>query len=104
MAKTGEERREYFREYYKRPGRAESIRVGVCRRRGMPVPTRAKPELCECCGRQPSLGKSLGIDHDHETGAFRGWICTKCNLGLGMFGDTAESIELALQYLKRAAQ
>ena len=30
------------------------------------------------------------VDHDHETGKFRGHICKLCNTGTGMIGDTEE--------------
>ena len=38
---------------------------------------------CERCGRQPTSkgtrGRGLQLDHDHETGEFRAWICNCCN-------------------------
>jgi hypothetical protein len=37
-------------------------------------------------------------DHDHKTKQFRGWICKKCNTGLGGIGDTAESVVNAVLY------
>lgn len=38
-------------------------------------------------------------DHDHETGAFRGYLCTNCNVGLGMFKDDPETLRAAAAYL-----
>ena len=71
----------------------------------MPTPTRPRPLCCECCGRDVSLdAKGLALDHDHQTGAFRGWICNRCNLGLGKIGDTIEAVERLLAYLKRAQE
>jgi len=65
---------------------------------GLPLPTRPKPEFCEMnCGR-----KTAHLDHDHITGAFRGWLCRRCNLGLGVLGDTAENLRNGLAYLARA--
>jgi hypothetical protein len=43
----------------------------------------------------------MHLDHDHTTGAFRGWLCNRCNLGLGHLGDTIASVEKALDYLRR---
>ena len=36
------------------------------------------------------------IDHDHDTGEFRGWLCNNCNTGLGAMGDTIEGLERAI--------
>ena len=51
---------------------------------------------CECCGRS---SPSLMLDHDHLTGAFRGWLCRSCNSWLGFLGDDAEGLGRALMYL-----
>jgi Recombination endonuclease VII len=40
-------------------------------------------------------------DHDHETLTFRGWLCKKCNTGLGAIGDTKEAILNALAYITK---
>ncbi len=45
--------------------------------------------------------KSVWVaDHNHETELFRGWLCHKCNLGLGNLGDNAERCIRAAEYLK----
>lgn len=41
------------------------------------------------------------LDHDWETGTFRGWICHKCNRALGMFHDDVSSLQRAIEYLER---
>lgn len=77
------------------------IPIEISRRlAGLPEPTRPEPESCECCGARPK-GR-LALDHCHTTGAFRGWLCGKCNLSIGCLGDTIEALERALAYLKRA--
>tara|TARA_A100001234_G_scaffold53415_1_gene45504 strand:- start:2973 stop:3500 length:528 start_codon:yes stop_codon:yes gene_type:complete len=40
-------------------------------------------------------------DHDHDTGEFRGWLCKKCNTGMGALGDDLESMLRAVQYLAK---
>lgn len=60
-----------------------------------------RPQACECCGIVSD--SPLVLDHDYETGKFRGWICAKCNLGLGRLGDTVESLLRAVEYLKKSA-
>lgn len=64
----------------------------------------AQGGCCACCGAaaNPS-GKSLFVDHDHNTGVIRGIICNKCNRGIASLGDTIEGVRSALAYLERAA-
>lgn len=40
------------------------------------------------------------VDHCHETGRVRGIICAVCNRGLGLLGDTEQSLQQALGYLR----
>ncbi len=54
--------------------------------------------FCEICRR---LGRVV-LDHDHETGEFRGWLCQECNSGLGKLGDDIAGIRRALAYLERS--
>ncbi len=63
--------------------------------------------VCAICGREeeiknPAAKKqsSLAVDHCHETGKIRGLLCFKCNTGIGALGDTVESLEKALAYLR----
>ena len=39
------------------------------------------------------------VDHCHETGKVRGLLCNQCNRGIGMLGDSKESLQKALDYL-----
>ena len=56
-----------------------------------------KPDVCPCCYEVPII---WCIDHDHKTNEFRGWLCDKCNLGIGKLGDSIEGLENAIRYLK----
>ena len=48
-------------------------------------------KTCEGCGvHESELTQGLFIDHDHATGEFRAWLCTKCNAALGLAGDCPE--------------
>lgn len=51
---------------------------------------------CLICERQ----KLLVYDHDHVTKSFRGWICGRCNRGLGYFGDAYAGVARAAAYLE----
>jgi hypothetical protein len=54
--------------------------------------------VCGICKKPQST--FLCVDHDHTTGEVRGLLCTPCNRGLGLLGDTLNSIENAYDYLK----
>lgn len=69
------------------------------KKRNLPEPTRPCPDTCEACGSKDQLGRNLCLDHDHISGKFRGWLCTHCNVGFGMLGDSLESITSRLNYL-----
>ncbi len=56
-----------------------------------------KPDMCECCGKKPS--KHMTLDHDHADNTFRGWICDRCNVGIGLLGDDMEGVTNAMNYL-----
>lgn len=64
--------------------------------------TRKAPKRCESCGKGASGKGRLHIDHCHATGKFRGWLCFKCNAGLGLLGDSPRTLRRALRYLERA--
>ena len=59
---------------------------------------RKKPDNCELCG----LTGRICFDHDHETGQFRGWICSKCNAVLGLAGDSANLLMKMVIYIKNS--
>lgn len=58
-----------------------------------------KTHLCYDTGIK---GKDTpSIDHDHKTGKIRGIVCMGCNIGLGMFKDSIESLRAAINYLEK---
>ncbi len=57
--------------------------------------TRSGP--CEICLQHADC---LRLDHCHDTGAARGWLCNKCNLALGGFDDSPKLLAAALNYLQ----
>lgn len=40
------------------------------------------------------------LDHCHASGRFRGFLCRSCNLALGLFLDSVESLKTAVAYLE----
>ena len=56
-----------------------------------------RPKVCQCCGKTP---RKWCLDHDHKTDKFRGWICDKCNTGIGKLGDDLKGVKKAVKYLE----
>lgn len=53
--------------------------------------------LCAIC-RLP--GRSLKLDHCHQTGKVRGALCQQCNSGMGYFRDEIQLLRRAIDYLE----
>lgn len=95
-AKTPESR-EQQRVY--RASRRDIERAQQRRRLGIiDPPGHLGAGVCPIC----LVDGALVLDHDHATGAIRGWLCDPCNRGLGILGDTREAIERLLRYLTPA--
>jgi len=58
---------------------------------------------CPICKKTSTVGVTANLvrDHDHDTGLGREWICDSCNTGLGRFKDNIETLEEAIEYLKK---
>lgn len=55
---------------------------------------------CHVCGiSEAECKRKLHMDHNHETGKFRGWLCAKCNIALGLLGDSEEGVRSLLEYI-----
>lgn len=71
------------REEYERVLAQQGGRCGICRS--------DKP------GRRRRL---FAMDHDHNTGVFRGLLCIYCNTALGAFRDSVFNLAAAIAYLE----
>jgi hypothetical protein len=80
------------------------IRKALKKEFGMPDAGYACP-ICqrvesEIIGEGGNAGAWV-IDHDHATDTFRGWLCHKCNRGLGAFEDLEIRLIRAIEYLRQ---
>ena len=82
---------ETWRFNYMRKWKADKQGFLVC----VEFPPPPADSRCQKCRAHTKLH----LDHDHETGAFRGWLCLKCNMGIGQLGDTREGLQTAIAYL-----
>ena len=58
----------------------------------------------ECENPGCSNRNSLCVDHDHQTGAVRGVLCSGCNTSLGLLGESLERLEGLRAYIQKVSQ
>jgi hypothetical protein len=46
-------------------------------------------------------GRGTHLDHCHTSGQARGLLCSGCNVGLGNYKESPETLEAAARYLRR---
>lgn len=57
---------------------------------------------CAICGKhQTEAKKVFSVDHNHETKELRGLLCMNCNLLLGHAKENTETLQSAIDYLRR---
>jgi len=66
----------------------------------------AQGGVCAICGEKETEHrngerKMLAVDHDHDTGAIRGLLCTACNQGIGKLKDSPAILQKAIHYLAK---
>jgi hypothetical protein len=62
---------------------------------------RSRRKTCAVCLRPPPPGKPvLVLDHDHRTKVLRGFLCSKCNLALGLLNDSPAILRRLAAYLE----
>lgn len=101
------------RYFNKKKGKCDGLdnRCKVCQHERTKEVTEIKKKytcdvtVCERCGEDPSARrglkkKPLHADHDPETKQFRGWLCERCNLGLGILGDTEKDLLQSYEYIR----
>lgn len=100
-----EKRRETKRKWAKKNPRSiqKSTKRTFARKLGVCPETAvdeymSREDICDICGDKSPC---LHMDHDHETNDVRGFLCTRCNSGLGYFRDNTELMQKAIEYLQQ---
>lgn len=87
-----------------------------CRKRKTPINQKAKRQY-EQANPKPPIGamfrcpicdvsftrqfvNDVVLDHDHDTGEMRGYICRMCNSGIGMMEDSPTILARAIAWLQ----
>jgi nitrate/TMAO reductase-like tetraheme cytochrome c subunit len=100
-----QERFKVYKRKYNKTSRAKALHVA--RTYGMSMDdyreiVRRQGGVCAICREYPLTdvpSQVTHIDHCHETGKVRGVLCTNCNRGLGLLGESSIRLQQALDYL-----
>ncbi len=58
--------------------------------------------FCYVCGiPEIECNRKLCVDHNHETGNFRGWLCNNCNKSAGLLRESPEIILRLAKYVEQ---
>lgn len=63
----------------------------------------AQAYKCALCGDELGKTKDSHVDHNHTTGKVREVLCHHCNLGIGLFKESEERLQKAIEYLRKHA-
>lgn len=83
-------------------------RAAVFRLTCMQMDALSRVGICSICERSDEFA-NMHIDHDHACcpaggktcgRCVRGLICRRCNMGIGLFGDSPMALERAAKYLR----
>lgn len=90
-------RRKHYIDPYRQSSKGKTTQRRYHLKRTYGVDLDAIPEVCELCGR---VGK-ICVDHDHQTGEVRGFLCNSCNAGIGYSGEDPELMRRWADYIEK---
>ena len=67
-----------------------------------PRPEIGKEFTCPVCNRKfvRKFKNDVVLDHSHQDGSIRGWVCSSCNTSMGKFFDNIEILQRAMKWIK----
>lgn len=90
-----------WREYNSRwkakyPGREQEVKYR--HRYGVEISKLPpKPTVCSVCG---DPHKKIVLDHCHDSGKFRAWLCDPCNVTIGAMKENPDRLRKLADYLE----
>lgn len=84
------------KEYAKTNGYKKALRKSHLKTR-YGVNPEDVPNSCQVCDSIDSIC----VDHNHDTGAIRGFLCRPCNSALGLIKDNPETLRKLASYLEK---
>jgi hypothetical protein len=112
--KRNSERSKFFRERWNKANpesrRLSTLKARIKRQYGITLEEYEQRfedmgGKCGICEEVLERGKGKhALDHCHNTGQLRGFLCGKCNRGLGYFQDNPELLTSAVRYLQLYAE
>lgn len=97
-----EKYKEYNKKYNKENNLKNRLRKRGCTLEEYTTAMSSQNGKCAICHTkfvENDFKLSSRIDHDHNTGSFRGLLCNSCNVALGHFKDSVENLQRAIIYL-----
>lgn len=108
--KNPDRRREYKREWQRKPEQVEKRKIKHRERAYKLSETDYQTmlgeqgHLCKLCENPLIKGyNTIHIDHCHETGRVRGILCQPCNQGIGFLRHDEEILRKAIVYVKKTS-
>ena len=67
-----------------------------------PRPKIGEEFYCRVCDRTVVVqrNRDVNLDHSHETEKIRGWICNRCNTGIGNLRESVSILRRAIKWIK----
>lgn len=67
-----------------------------------PKPSIGEPFRCPVCEKTiiRQFKNDVTLDHSHENGTIRGWICRQCNSSIGMMDEDTGILKRAIKWIQ----
>jgi len=57
--------------------------------------------VCAICHQPNNLKSRMGLDHNHETGQYREFLCHRCNSVLGFVNEDVSILSNMVRYIRK---